>query len=84
MSLRTERLILRGKLAELKQQKMQLATALDANIKAAKAPLAASAVTPLVDLDLATAHANLSEALEQQRRYRELCRQIAELEKELA
>ncbi len=84
MSLKTERLILRGKLAELKQEKMRLATALDANVKAAKAPLAASMVTPLAELDLATAHANLSEALEQQRNYRELCAKIAELEQELA
>lgn len=84
MSLHTEKMILKGRLEEMKQQKMQLAGAIDAKVRAAKTALATSAVTPIEQLDLAGADQLLGEAAGQQIEYREICEKIREIERELA
>ncbi len=79
----TERLLIKGKIEELKQRKMKLACGCDANIKASKRLLSTTVVTPLADIDLQAAYTNLGEALAQQREYLEICRNIETLAAEL-
>lgn len=83
MSLNVERAILKGRLAELKEKKVQLATAIQAKVRAVKTTLGTAMVSPIVEIDLAGALVHLGEAKRLQDEYREVLAQIAEIEREL-
>lgn len=84
MSLKQEQMILRGRLEELRMEKMDLAARAEANIRAAKGLLAAASVTPLAEIDLAGAAVHITEAADLQKRYVEVCGKMAAIEKELS
>lgn len=75
--------IIKGRIAELKPRKNELAGMIAANIRAAKTILAASAVTPIDRLDIEGAAIQLQEAQGLKAQYLEVCRDIATLEQEL-
>ncbi len=79
-----ERAIMKGHLAELKPQKIDLAGKITANLRAVKNALAASAVTPIGQLDIEGAAVHLNEAVELKARYLDVCSHIETLERELA
>lgn len=79
----TERAILKGHLAELKQKKIELATAISGKIRAAKSLLVASNILPIARIDLAGAALELTEASAMKTEYAGVCETIAELEAEL-
>ncbi len=80
----TERAILKGELSDLKVRKMQLATACDANIQAARNFLAGASVRPINDIDVEAALINLQQAAGQKKELIEIAAKIARIEKELA
>ncbi len=79
----TERQIIKGRVAELKSKRNELAGRVAANLRAVKNALAASAVTPIDQLDIegATVHMNEAKALKAE--YLETCDKIKTLEREL-
>ena len=79
----TERAILKGELSDLKQQKMKLATACDANIQAARNFLAGATVRPINEIEVDAALVNLQEAARQKRELLEVDSKIARIEREL-
>jgi len=78
-----ERAMLKGQLSDLKERRIQLATAIQANVRAVKTTLAPAMISPIVEIDLAGALVHLGEAKRLQDEYREVLAQIAEIEKEL-
>ena len=79
-----ERTIMQGHMANLKPQKNELAGRITANLRAVKNALAASAVTPIDQLDIEGAAVHLNEAASLKTEYLEVCRKIIALERELA
>ena len=79
-----ERAILKGELAELKMKKMELETAISANIKAVKNALAAASVTPIARIDVEGALVNLKEAAEGKKKLAEVVAMIERVNDELA
>lgn len=80
----TERMVLKGQLADLKMEKMELATAISAKIKAAKSLLAGAAITPIEKIDVQGASLQLREAAGLKQQYAEICEKIRTVEAELA
>ena len=79
----TERAILKGELSDLKQRKMKLATACDANIQAAKNFLAGASVRPINEIEVDAALINLQEASRQKKELLEVTGKIERIEREL-
>ncbi|ACL05247.1 hypothetical protein Dalk_3559 [Desulfatibacillum aliphaticivorans] len=77
------RAIVKGHIADLKPKKNELAGRIAANLRAVKNTLAASAVTPIDQLDIEGAAVHLSEAAALKAEYLETCGKIAALEREL-
>lgn len=67
----------------LRREKTRLTLAADAAMKAAKDELATSAVTPLAEIDLASASDHLAAALRAQNALTEVIRQIHKIDREL-
>lgn len=80
----SERAILKGHLSDLKKRKMDLDLKIDANIKAAKALLAASAITPIERIDVEGACVNLQEACALKKQRAEVLEKISAIDLELA
>ena len=80
----SERLILKGKLGELKMQKMKLEASIDSNVRACKMMLAEAIVSKIAEMDLESAQINLNEAVAQKKELDEVIGQIKKIEKELA
>jgi hypothetical protein len=80
----SERLILKGYLSDLKLKRMQLETRISANVKAAKALLAGSSITPIAKIDIEGAAVNLSEAAILKNELTDVLAKIAIAEEELA
>lgn len=80
----TEIAALKGHLSDLKMRKMDLELKIDANIKAAKQLLAASAIKPIDQIDVDAAVVNLKEAAELKRKRAEVITKIGKIEQELA
>lgn len=79
-----ERAVLKGHLSDLKKRKMELDLSIDANVKAAKALLAGSSITPIEQIDIEGAEVNLREAAALKRERAEVLAKIAKIEQELA
>ncbi len=79
----TEIAALKGHLADLKMRKMDLDLKIDANIKAAKALLAASAIKPIERIDVEGAAINLNEAAALKKEREKVIADIAKIEQEL-
>lgn len=80
----TEIAALKGHLADLKMRKMDLDLRIDANIKAAKALLAASAIRPIDTIDVEGAAINLAEATALKKERAKVMGDIAKIEQELS
>lgn len=79
----TEIAALKGHLSDLKMRKMDLELKIDANIKAVKQLLAASAITPIDRIDVDAAVVNLREAATLKRERAEVIEKIGKIEQEL-
>ena len=79
----SDRLVLKGKLQELITAKLELATAANANIKAAKSLLTLSDITPIDEIDIEAALVHIREARAQQKEYLYLLNAIKKIEAEL-
>lgn len=79
----TERLVKQGRLRELEATRRELSINIDGNVKAVKALLALSSVTPVEQLDLESALTSLDEALKKQRELKAVKADIAKIEDEL-
>ena len=79
----SERLILKGRLSDLKSRKMDLDLRIDANVKAAKALLAGSSVTPIDQMDIEGAAVNLKEAASLKKERAQILTDISKIEQEL-
>lgn len=75
---------LKGHLADLKALKLDLDLKIDANIKAAKALLSASAIRPIDQIDVEGASVNLQEAVAMKKERAKVLEKIAAIEMELA
>ena len=80
----TEIAALKGHLSDLKMRKMDLELKIDANIKAAKQLLAASAIKPIDQIDIEAAVVNLKEAVALKRERAEAISNIEKIEQELS
>ena len=80
----TEIAALKGHLSDLKMRKMDLELKIDANIKAAKQMLAASAIKPIDQIDVEAAVVNLKEAAELKHKRAEVITKIGTIELELS
>jgi len=74
---------LKEQLSRLKQRRIELTLSADASIRAARELLAASAVTPLVEIRLETARLHLDHAIKDQEALTEVLEQIRTIEREL-
>jgi hypothetical protein len=84
MSMRDDRLLLRGELEELKQRRLDLSLSLDAKLRAARAILARLPIAKLDEIDVPSCARHLAEAAVQHKEYAALGERIAALEQELA
>jgi len=74
---------LKEQLSRLKQRRIELTLSADASIKAARELLAASAVTPLMEIELEKAQLHLAHAIRAQHELAEVLEQMRAVEREL-
>ena len=79
-----ERAILKGRLSDLKMQKMEIETSISANVKACKALLAGFEYDSIRKFDLTAASVHLREAAAQKTKLMEVIGTIQKIEEELA
>lgn len=79
-----ERAILKGQLADLKMQRMELETSISANVKATKALLAGFEYDSVRKFDLDAAAIHLKEAATQKQKLMSMVAKIRDIEEELA
>lgn len=79
----TENVIRKGRLADLRQQRMDLTVRIRGNLKAAKQLLVMSSIDPIEEIDVPAANVSMAEASKQYHELAEINRKIAALEREL-
>ena len=79
-----ETLILEAHMGRLKLRKMEIETAIGGNIKATKALLAASSVTPIAKIDVIGAATNLNEAVALKKELDDVIEKLLNISEELA
>jgi hypothetical protein len=84
MTINTERAILKGLLAELKMNRMDLVVSIGANLKAVRNTLAAANIRPVAEIDIGAALIHLKEAALNQKELVEVDAKIAAAERDLA